>query len=144
MTTAFNKTALALCALVGTAACAQTDATPTPPDATASCPVIDSRDWRAWVDAEAGGSRVLRVSGEVDLPTPGYSAAWRLGPADRRAPPAQFLDLAFAAPDGIVAQVVTSTQVSYQGDAVYPAYRAIRIRCGDRVLAEITEIPEAL
>ncbi len=82
----------------------------------------------------------LVVTGRIDLPTPGYIATWREGPADRMMPPAQILELVLTPPDGVVAQVVTTMDVRYDGPARFPTYRAIRVRCGDASLAEITTI----
>lgn len=104
-------------------------------DATPDCPVIDSRDWTARIEGD-----VLRVSGEIDLPTPGYAVSWKEGPADRRMPPAQHLLLELAAPEGMVAQVIDTVSVEYEGAATYPEYRSILVRCGDQVLAAIVDI----
>lgn len=112
--------------------------------ATADCPVIDSRDWTAWVDAEPGpDAPTLHIRGTVELPTPGYDYAWRVGIADRALPPGQHMHLDFTAPDGMVAQVITSVDVAYEGEATYAEYRMIRVKCGDRALAEITDVPVA-
>ena len=120
-------------------------AAPEPVSAPAgNCPVIASRDWKAWIDAMpmvgADGNR-LHIAGEVDLPTPGYSVELVAGPADRAMPPSQRFTLVATPPDGMVAQVVTPTPVKYQDKATYSAYRSIRIVCGDKPLATITEVP---
>lgn len=112
--------------------------------ALAECPVIDSRDWTAWVDAEPGpDAPTLHIRGTVDLPTPGYTYAWRVGLADRALPPGQHMHLDFSAPDGVVTQVVTSVDVAYTGEATYAEYRMILVKCGGDVLAEITDVPVA-
>ena len=80
--------------------------------------------------------------GEVDLPDPGYTTAWREGPADRRMPPTQHLVLEVAPGDGMFAQVITPTTVEYAGPAAYPEYNAILVRCGNETLAEITAVDE--
>ena len=105
------------------------------------CPVIDSRAWSAWVDAMPPGPPSLHIKGEVDMPTPGYTASWRVGAADRMMPPGQHMHIDFTAPDGVVTQVVTTMEVAYEGPAAYPAYREIRVHCGDTMLGAITEIP---
>lgn len=111
---------------------------------TADCPVIDSRDWAAWIDAEPGpDAPSLHIRGIVDLPTPGYGHRWRVGLADRALPPGQHMHLDFTTPDGMVAQVITSTEVAYEGEATYPEYRMILVKCGGDVLAEITDVPVA-
>lgn len=109
-----------------------------------SCPVYDSRNWGAWLDVMPGPNATpkLHITGEVDLPTPGYTAQWTAGPADRANPPAQHFDLSFTPPDGMVTQVITPMAVKYEGDAAYASYRAIIVSCGDEVLAEITDIGE--
>ena len=116
-------------------------------DAAADCPVIESSEWSAWIDAEpsaTGANPQLHIRGNVVLPTPGYSAEWTAGPSDRAMPPGQRFTLSFSPPDGMVTQVITPMNVAYQGDAAYPEYRVIYIICGDEQLAEITEIPTAL
>jgi hypothetical protein len=107
-----------------------------------NCPVIESRNWSARVTSGPAGERRLHVAGEIDLPTPGFTADFSEGPADRRMPPAQHLLLELREPVGMTAQVVTSMTVEYEGDAIYPEYRAILVRCGDIVLASITDIEQ--
>ena len=110
----------------------------------ADCPVIASTDWHAWVDAEPGpDDPTLHIRGTVDLPTPGYDYTWRKGIADRAYPPGQHMHLEFTAPDGPVAQVVTTMDVAYQGEADFDAYRMILVKCGEKRLAEILEVPVA-
>jgi hypothetical protein len=142
---------LMACALAALAACGQTSATtdPTPAPApvaeapTASaCAVIANRNWTAHINAMPGpgAQRTLIVTGEIDLPTPGYTATLDLGPADRSAIPVQQLVVNTTAPTGIVAQVVTPYPLRYEGPAIAQQYRAVRIMCGGQQLAEITDI----
>ncbi len=120
------------------------EGTPISKPVIADCPVIDSREWAAWVDAEPGpGAPTLHIRGTADLPTPGYDYAWRVGIADRAMPPGQHMHLDFTAPDGMVAQVVTPVEVAYEGEATYKEYRMIRVKCGDETLAEIADVPVA-
>lgn len=119
---------------------AQTDVQP----AAAGCAVADSRNWTAHINALPGpnAQRTLVVSGEVDLPTPGYTVTLREGPADRSAQPVQQLILETTAPSGMVTQVITPTEVSYSGPAL-GAYSGINIMCGGASLATINEVPQA-
>ncbi len=105
-----------------------------------SCPVIESRNWHAWIDRVAENEPRLNISGEVDLPTPGYQVEVKPGILDRRQPPAQRFSLSFTRPDGIVAQVITPTKVSYTMPTSILEYRSIMIYCGDRLLAEIPDV----
>jgi hypothetical protein len=143
---------VAACALA-LAACGQTSATtePTPapvvdaPAAANACAVIANRNWTAHINAMPGpnAQRTLIVSGEVDLPTPGYTVTLDLGLADRSAIPVQQLTINTTAPTGIVPQVVTQYPVRYEGPAIAQQYRAVRVMCGGQQLAEITDIVTA-
>ena len=112
-----------------------------------SCPAIESRNWHAWIDY--GVSRRHRVaeneprlviSGEVDLPTPGYKVEWKPGILDRRQPPAQRLSISFIPPDGMVTQVITPTEVSFTMPSLLLEYRSVMIYCGDKLLADIPDV----
>ena len=55
---------------------------------TASCG-YDSRNWQATIDRMPGpgAQAMLHITGEIDMPTPGYSVELAQGPADRMMPP---------------------------------------------------------
>ena len=82
----------------------------------------------------------LHVSGEVDMPTPGYAFEWRVSAADRSATPVQRLLLTATPPDGMAAQVITTETVRYQGPAIAKLYKGILVMCGARVLADIPDV----
>lgn len=145
---------LLACAVAALGACGQTNSTTDPVPAPApvaeapaasACAVIANRNWTAHINAMPGpnAQRTLIVTGEVDLPTPGYTVSLDLGPADRSAIPVQQLTLNTTAPSGIVAQVVAPTPVRYEGPAIAQQYSAVRIMCGGAQLAEITQIDTA-
>ncbi len=113
------------------------------PSSATDCPVISSHSWSAWIDAEPPEPARLHIRGEAVLPTPGYTASWRIGAADRMIPPGQHMHLSFAAPDAVVTQVITTENVAYEGEATYPEYRVIYVHCGDAQLAEISDITTA-
>ena len=117
--------------------------TPSPED---GCPVIDSRDWAAWINAMPGpdASPTLHVKGEVDLPTPGYEVTLTLGAADRSMTPVQQVNLSATPPeDGMVTQVVTPYLVDFSSPAIVDTYKGITVLCSGKVLAEIIEIETA-
>jgi hypothetical protein len=107
-----------------------------------NCTVIESRAWSAWVNRMPGPGAVatLHVEGQIDLPTPGYMAVLREGPADRSAVPTQQLILELSPPNGMVTQVVTTEAVRYQGPAIAAQYRGVAIMCGGQRIAEITDV----
>jgi hypothetical protein len=118
-------------------AIAEEPAAPAP--AAASCAVIDSRNWKAWT-ASDGTGMTLHVTGEVDLPTPGYAVTLDLGASDRMMPPGQRVTLEATAPEGLVAQVITATPVALEAPGAYPEYRSVVVGCGDVTLAEIAPV----
>lgn len=111
-------------------------------EAAASCPALGSRGWRARLVRVGGTKLVLTVDGEVDLPTPGYTAVWKEGLSDRANPPGLQLLLSFTPTqeDDMVAQVVTINQVHYSAEVSYPRYRYILVRCGDGALTQLSEV----
>ena len=113
--------------------------TPTPPPQASNCPVIEGRNWSAHINAMPGpnAQRTLIVSGEVDLPTPGYAVSLTAGAADRSAIPVQQIVLTASGPGGIVPQVVSTYSVRYDGPAIAQQYRAVRVMCAGRQLAEL-------
>lgn len=110
--------------------------------ASSSCPAIDNRNWHAWIDRMPGpgATTTLNISGEVDLPTPGYELRLRAGPADRMMPPGQRFALEWQAPQGIVTQVITATQVTYREPTPYSSLRSVTISCGGKELATIPDV----
>ena len=133
--------ALVALAAAGLLAGCQTAPEPTPE---ARCAASASRDWSAWINRMPGpgATPTLHVTGEIDLPTPGYAATLTAGAADRSATPVQQLILTVTPPSGMVAQVITTETVNYQGPTIAQSYRGVAIRCAGQTLAEITEVPD--
>ena len=145
-----SKTLLLAVSCIARAACAPPPpagegSAPEPGREVADCPVIESRGWTAWINAMPGPDavRTLHISGEVDLPTPGYTVELIPGPADRMMPPGQRFSLVARPSANMAAQVVTPTPVKYTDKATDPAYREIIIGCGGKVLARIDRIEVA-
>ncbi len=106
------------------------------------CAVIESRNWQAWVNAMPGpdATPTLHVTGEIVLPTPGYTIEWQLGALDRMLPPGQRLSFTTIAPEGMVTQVLTTVEVAYAGETAITDYREVMVSCGDKVLATISDV----
>ena len=110
------------------------------------CAAYESRDWQAWINAMPGPGAdrpTLYITGEVDMPTPGWSVELVEGPADRAQPPGLRFRLETERPDGIVTQVITPTEVRYAGQTPYHEIREIIISCGDEMLVTISDVPVA-
>lgn len=110
-------------------------------DDPASCPIYETRDWNAFIEPVDTGEApyVLQVAGTVDLPNPSYEVAFRPGPMDRRRPPALTIFLDAKAGDGAALQVIDQRMVEYRFETPISNFRAVRIVCGDRLLAEISD-----
>ena len=104
------------------------------------CPVLETRNWHAWIERVGEDGARLNISGEVSLPTPGYQVEWQPGILDRRKPPAQRISVSFLPPEGIVAQVITPTKINYTMSTSILEYRSVMISCGDKLLAEIPHV----
>lgn len=108
---------------------------------TADCPVLRSSGWTAHVDAMPGpgpGPELI-VTGEVQLPTGGWSVELVRGPVLEVDPPIQELELRADPPEGGATQAIATHRVR----ATVPAlqrYGAVRIRCAGEILAEIEEV----
>lgn len=109
-----------------------------------TCAALASRNWDATLVRSAGATAkyTLRVVGEVDLPTPGYTQVWKMGISDRASPSGLQLLLSFTPPpsDEMVAQVMTINPVRFTTEVPYPHYRSILIKCGEATLARISEV----
>lgn len=112
----------------------------------AECPVIESRDWTAWVNKMPGpdiDGPQLHVTGTVTLPTPGFTLTYEPGPLDRSMRPVQHINLTYTAPDGMVIQMLSEEEVQISIPALSAEYRGVTLHCGGEVLAEITEVTSA-
>lgn len=111
------------------------------------CPITASRDWSAWVNAmPAPGARgpALVVRGKVVTPTGGYQVAFdRTMQVRRGQPPQAFVTLYVAPPVGGAASQAASThEVRWEWPLNQPVGSVV-VRCGDKTLAEITNIQTA-
>jgi len=122
-----------------------------PIGAPSACPVVESRDWSAFVNAMPGpGARPqLIVTGAVTLPTAGYSVDLLPGPTDRSARPVQTVELVAIPPDGPAATVLSEVDVrltipalSAQPGAPSP-YLGVRVLCEGEELAFIAPVETA-
>ena len=117
------------------------NAKPSQAKAIENCPVLESSNWKAWINAMPGSeSASLNVSGEIILPSAGYQVSLMNGPLDRRQPPAQRLRLEVSPPDGMSAQVLTPHKVETKLASNVKSYRSVMIICGDGVLKVITDV----
>ena len=142
---AFGLVALAGCQQQDTATSTEAPATettaPTTETATPTtlpCGVIDQRNWTA--EFSAGARATLTISGEVDLPRPGYSVSLARDPADAADSTEPHLVLTVAPPSTPSAEVVTPHPVRYFGPASV-LYTTVHIMCDGAPLTDIAVPP---
>lgn len=109
------------------------------------CPIVDSSEWAAWVDAMPGpNSRPrLMISGKVRVPTGGYRAAFTNMRVAESYPVQIFLDLDVTPPSGPATQAITTIDVRGEWP-IAPPVGSVTIRCGRQVIGRIDEIVTAL
>jgi hypothetical protein len=111
------------------------------------CRATGSSDWKARVERLPSADRhpvmrrMLIVEGKVTTPSPDYGVSLDLGPLEKLQPRVQQVivrtDGPDVAPDG--------TPVTQPVRAVFPARKRhadVRIRCGDRTLANLPNVPD--
>lgn len=135
-----SKLLAASASLLLLAACA---AAPMPAQPDAPCPIIASRDWKAWVNAMPGpDAPSLIVTGRATVPTGGYRLKLERGPVQEIHPPIQQILLQATSPTGGATQAVVEHEVR----ATFPAldsYGAVTVHCGGRQIATIPEVERA-
>ena len=105
-----------------------------------SCPVIASRNWQAEINNNGANEPSLIITGEIDLPTPGYQVAWQPEISDRQEASIPRIRISLIPPEGIVTQVITPTAVSFTMPSALPEYSSVMVYCGDQLLAEISNV----
>ena len=108
------------------------------------CDALGAEGWTARVEPHrrVDGKPAILVSGSVTLPSAGYAVSLDEGPIERTQPRALQVLLRTDGPAGPAAQAVTR----YPVQAVMPFDRkiaAVRLRCGDGILAEMSTIEPA-
>jgi len=114
---------------------------PQPPE----CPISASRGWAAWINAMPGPESRPRlvVTGKVVTPTGGHSVAFDRYLQIREIHPAQaFVTLHVSEPEGPATQAAVTHEVRWEWPLPQPVGSVV-IRCGDKTLAEITNIQTA-
>lgn len=131
----------------GTNDAAETDGAVAPDDA---CPVLDSSEWAAWVNAMPGpdGPRLI-VTGVVTLPSPGFTVNLVEGASDRSAQPVQIVQMSIEHPELDAAQVISDYDVRFEMPSAAPAdgttspFSAVRIVCAEQEIAVIDPVEVA-
>ena len=127
-------------AIALTAATCQTMPGPVP----ASCPVVGSSDWQAWVNAMPGpNSRPkLIATGKVTVPTGGYSFRWGAPRVMESYPVQVSVELIPVPPAGPASQALVTHDVRGEWPMT-PPVGAFSVTCGGRALARVSPVETA-
>ena len=108
----------------------------------ASCPILKSEKWYAWLDkfSKGNGQYRLNINGEVIMPSPGFAMQWSVGPTDRMRPPNLRLNLLPKAPDLMAIQVLTTVPVKYYLENPISEFNSVSIFCGEKLLSRIEDV----
>lgn len=108
------------------------------------CPIVASSGWAAWVDAMPGPGAQPRliVTGEVTVPTGGYSFAWRDLRIAESYPVQVFAELEALPPDRPAAQALDRHELRGEWPAT-PPIGSVTVTCNGRTLARIAPVETA-
>jgi hypothetical protein len=113
---------------------------PYPPPGMDSCPIVSSRDWRAWVNAMPGpvARPTLHLTGTVVAPTAGYRMEFRPQLEELETYPVEVIaTLQPFPPPGPAAQVLTTHDLRWQWPLERGPVGSVSIHCGGREIAEV-------
>lgn len=109
---------------------------------TADCPLISSNNWQAQF-VSTDGQRQLKLSGDIELPNPGFAVTIEAGVADRSLKPTQHFHVKLERLSGMHIQVITPMSLEQLSPVIAPEYTSIVIHCGEQTLTTITDIEES-
>ncbi|MEO7188691.1 MAG: hypothetical protein ABIW58_09850 [Sphingomicrobium sp.] len=124
-------------------AAAPPSSTPVQPAAT-SCPIVQSSDWRAWVNAMPGpgSAPTLIVTGKVVVPTGGYRIDWGQPLVMESYPVQVRVELIPTRSQGRFTQALVTKEVRGEWPMREPV-GALTITCGPKTLARIAPVETA-
>lgn len=106
---------------------------------TADCPLISSNNWQAQL-VSVDGQNQLKVTGDIELPSPGYAVTMEAGIADRSSKPTQHFHIKLEPLSGLHIQVITPMSLEQLSPSIAPEYASVVIHCGEQTLSTITNI----
>jgi len=123
----------------------------TPPSASDSpkqtkCLVRSPENIQMWINAMPGPNSSTDLIAEftVTAPTPGYTFDMKVLEVMERMPPQYVFEFIAQAPDGIVTQVETKTDVRIElADFEYSENAAATVKCGDSTLFYLDKVETA-
>lgn len=108
------------------------------------CPIMDAKDLNLWINAMPGpsGPKLIAMF-KGTLPTPGYRFKSTVTEIMESDPPIYTIDIKAKAPLGIVAQVLTPTDIRIDVPIQSKEARSVTLTCGDTELFTVTDVETA-
>lgn len=109
------------------------------------CLASQPKNAHMWINSmpspDSSGRAPLRVTFTVTTPTPGYQFALEVDQVKESFPEQVVLDLIVSRPDGIVAQVITETDVNIKLDD-FPGSvgSSVQINCAGKPFLKVNEV----
>ena len=124
--------------------CACAPAPVSMPVTTGACPIRDSSNWAAWVDAMPGTGRrpTLIVTGKAIVPSGGFTISWGEPLVMESYPVQVSVDLRPIRAAGMHTQALVTKEVRGEWPMREPV-GAVTITCGSKVLARIAPVETA-
>ena len=109
-----------------------------------ACPVVNSSDWQAWVNAMPGPNAQpkLIVTGKVTVPTGGYTYRWGAPRIMESYPVQVSVELIPVRPSGPATQALDTREVRGEWP-MSPPVGSLTITCGDRTLGRVSPVETA-
>ena len=115
-----------------------------PPAMSQLCPITDSRDWQAWVNAMPGPNAQpkLIATGKVTVPTGGYSFRWASPRVMESYPVQVSVELIPVPPGGPATQALVTHDVRGEWP-MSPPIGSLTVTCGGRVIGRVSPVETA-
>ena len=104
---------------------------------TSRCPLISSQNWSASIAPADNNESTLYISGDVELPNPGYSVTIEDGIIDKNEEVRQEFNIKIERLDGFHIQAISPMTLKHSTKAIADKYHAIVINCAGTAIAKI-------
>lgn len=108
------------------------------------CSITDAKDLNIWINAmPSPDGPVLIAIFAATMPTPGYSFIGEVMETQKTNPPSYVLDITPTPPSGMVAQVLTPTEVRLDIPVESTQAQSVTLTCAGKTLFTVNEVTTA-
>ena len=104
---------------------------------TGRCPLISSQNWSASITPAGNNESTLSISGDVELPNPGYSVTIEDRIIHKNEEVRQEFNIKIERLNGFHIQAITPMTLEHSTKAIADKYHAVVINCGGNAIAKI-------